>query len=63
MQNRQYCAVGGRIKELVGMSRRGQRAGFCLAVADDAGNDEIGIVEHRPKCMTERIAQLAALVD
>ena len=45
------------------MPRRGQRSGFRLAVADDAGDNEIGIVEHRPERMTERITQLAALVD
>ena len=63
MQDRQHRAVGGRIEKLVGMPRRGQRSGFRLAVADDAGDDEIGIVEHRPERMAERIAQLAALVD
>ncbi len=45
------------------MPRRGQRPGFRLAIADDAGDDEIGIVEHRPERMAERIAQLSALVD
>ena len=63
MQDRQHRAVGGRIEKLVGMPRRGQRTGLRLAVADDAGDDEIGIVEHRPERMAERIAQLAALVD
>ena len=63
MQDRQHRAVGGRIEKLVGMPRRGQRSGFRLAIADDAGDDEIGIVEHRPERMAERIAQLAAFVD
>ena len=45
------------------MPRRGQRSGFRLAIADDAGHDEIGIVEHGAKRMAERIAQFAALVD
>src|ERR1035437_1574121 len=45
------------------MPGRGQRSGFRLAIADDAGDDEIRIVEHRPKRMAERIAQFAALVD
>ena len=39
MQDRQHRAVGGRIEELVGMPGRGQRSGFRLAVADDAGDD------------------------
>jgi len=45
------------------MPRGGQRSGFRLTVADDAGDDEIGMVVHRPERMAERIAQLAALVD
>src|SRR6185437_16718186 len=51
------------IEELVGMPRRGQRSGLRFAVADDAGDDQVGIVEHRPERMAERIAQLSALVD
>ena len=63
MQDRQHRAVGCRIEKFVGMPRRSQWSGFRLTVADDAGNDEIGIVEHRTERMAERIAQLAALVD
>ena len=63
VQDRQHRAVGGRIEKLVGMPGRGQRPGLRLAVADDAGDDQIGIVEHRPERMAERIAQFAALVD
>ena len=63
MQDRQHRAVGGRIEKLVGMPGRGQRPGLRFAVADHAGDDQIGIVEHRPERMAERIAQLAALVD
>ena len=63
MQDRQHRAVGFRIEKLVGMPRGGQRSGFRLAIADDAGGDEIGIVEHRSECVTERIAQFAALMD
>ena len=32
-------AFGGRIEKLVGMPGSGQRSGFCLAIADDAGDD------------------------
>jgi hypothetical protein len=63
MQDRQHRAVGYGIEELVRMPGGGQRTRFRLAIADDAGDDEIGIVEYRPKGMAERIAQLAALVD
>ena len=63
MQDRQHRAIGDRIEELVGMPCGGQRASLRFAIADDAGDDQIGIVEHRAEGMAERIAQLAALVD
>ncbi len=63
VEDREHRAVGGRIEKLVGMPRGGQRSGFRLAIPDDAGDDEIGIVERRPERMAERIAELAALVD
>jgi hypothetical protein len=63
MQDRQHGAVGDRIEELVGLPGGRQRAGFRLAVADDAGDDQVGIVERGAEGMAERIAELAALVD
>ena len=63
MKNRQNRSVGGRIEELVGVPGGGQRSGFRLAVSDDAGDDEIRIIEHCSERMAEGIAQLAALVD
>jgi hypothetical protein len=49
MQDRQHGAVGYRIEELVRVPCGGQRTGLRLAVADDAGDYEIGIVERRPE--------------
>ena len=63
MQDRQHRAVGRRVEELVRVPARRQRAGLRLAVADDAGDDQIGIVERRAVGVRQRIAQLAALVD
>ena len=63
MQDRQYCAIGYWIKEFVRMPCGGERTRLRLAVADDAGDAEVGIVKHCPERMAERIAQLAALVD
>jgi hypothetical protein len=40
MQDRQHRTVGGRIEKLVGMPGRGQRAGFRLAIADHARDDQ-----------------------
>ena len=45
------------------MPRCGQGCGFRLAIADDAADNKIGMVVHRTERMTERIAQLAALVN
>jgi hypothetical protein len=49
MQDRQHRAIGGRIEKLVGMPGRGQRARLRLAIANDAGDDERGVVEHGPE--------------
>ena len=63
MQDRQHRAVARRVEKLVGVPAGGQRAGFRLAVADDAGDDQIGIVEGRAIGVQQRIAQFAALMD
>ncbi len=49
VQDRQHRPVGGRIEKLVGMPGRGKRSRFRLAVADDAGDDQIGIVDTPPR--------------
>ena len=45
------------------MPTRRQRPGLRLAVADDAGDEQIGIVERRAERVDERVAELPALVD
>ena len=63
MQDRQHGTVRHRIEELVGVPCGGQRAGFRLAVADDARYDQVRIVERGAEGMTEGIAELAAFVN
>ena len=63
MQDRQHRAVAHGIEELVRMPARRQRPGLGLAVADDAGDDQVGIVERRAVGVRQRVAELAALVD
>ena len=63
MQNRQHGSVSGRIKKLVGMPSRGQRAGLGLAIADPAGDDQIRIVEHRTERVAKRATQFTAFMD
>ena len=45
------------------MPRGGERPGLRLAVADHAGDDEVGVVERRAVGMRQAVAELAALVD
>ena len=45
------------------MPRRRQRPGLGLAVADHAGDDQVGVVERRAESVAERVTELAAFVD
>ena len=63
VQDRQHHAIGQRIQELVGMPARGERPGFGFAIADDAGHDQVRVVERGAERVRKRIAQLAAFVD
>ena len=63
VQDRQHRAVADRVEELGGLPGGGQRPGLGLAVADDAGDDQAGIVERGPERVAEGVAELAALVD
>src|SRR5262249_59417241 len=50
------------VEEFVGMPACRQRSSFRLAIADDAGNDQIGIVESCSVGVRDGIAEFAALV-
>ena len=45
------------------MPRGRQRPGLGLAVADDAGDDQIGVVERHAVGVRQAVAKLAAFVD
>src|SRR5450432_2311531 len=45
------------------MPGRRQWAGLRLAVTNDTRHDQLRIVEHRTERMTQRIAELASLMD
>ena len=45
------------------MPARRERPGLRFAVADDAADEQVGVVEHRAVRVHERVAELAALVD
>ena len=63
VQDRQHGSVGNWVEQLVGLPGGRQGARFRFAVADDAGDDQIGIVERRTEGMAERVPQLAAFVN
>jgi hypothetical protein len=48
VEDRQDRAVGDRVKELVGVPARRERPRLRFAVADHAGDDQVGVVEGRP---------------
>ncbi len=56
-------AVAGGVEKFVGVPACGERAGFGFAVADDAGDPEVGIVEDGAEGVGEGVAKLAAFVD
>ena len=63
VQNRQHRAVRDGVDELVAVPRGGERAGLGLAVTDNTGGDQAGVIHHGAEGVRERVAQLAALVD
>ena len=64
LQDRQEDrAIGNRIEKFVGLPGGRRGAGFSLAVADDAGDDEPRVVESGAKGVAQRISEFAALVN
>ena len=63
VKDRQHRAIANGIQELVRMPARGERTGFRLAVAHDAGDDELRVVEGRAIGVRQCIAELATLVN
>ena len=63
VQDGQHAAVADGVEELVAVPAGGQRPRLRLAVADDAGDDQVGIVKGRAVGVRQGVAQLAAFVD
>ncbi len=63
VQDRQDRSVVDGVEELVGVPGGRQRSRLRLAVADDAGDHQAGVVEGGAVGVRERVAQFAALVD
>ena len=54
VQDRQHGAVADRVEELVRVPGGRQRTGFRLAVADHDRDDQVRVVEGRPKGVREQ---------
>ncbi len=63
LQDRQHGAVAARVEEAHAFPRALEGTGLSLAVADDAGRDQVRIVKYSAERMDERVAELATLVD
>ncbi len=63
MEDREHAAVSGRIEELVAVPAGGERSGLRLAVADDAGDDQVRVVERCPIGVAQGVPELAPLVN
>ena len=63
VQDRQHSAVADRIEELVRVPAGRQRSGLRFTVADDARDQQIGVVECGAERVRERVTQSSALVD
>src|SRR5579859_3291617 len=63
VQNGKHSSVFCWIEKLVGVPTRRTGSGFGFAVADDAGNDQIGIVEGSAIGVQQRISELSAFMD
>ena len=63
MKNRQHAAVPRRIEKLVAVPTGCQWARFRLAIADDAGYDQVRVIERGSVSMAERVAEFATFVD
>src|SRR5436190_13323624 len=63
MQDGQHGSIAFGIQEFVGMPACGECARLGFPITDNAGYDEIGIVESGAIGMRERIPEFSSLVD
>src|SRR5947209_11292823 len=56
-------AIADRIEKLVRVPAGGERPCLCLPVADNDGDDQVGIIERSAETVREAVSKLAAFVD
>src|SRR5665647_1272262 len=62
MKDRQDRAISDRIDEVHRLPASFQWTGLGLAIPDDAGDNQVWIVERRAECMDQRVAKFATFV-
>ena len=63
VENRQDSSIADGIEKLVGVPGGSQRAGLRLAVANDAGGDQIRVIHDGAEGVRQGVAQFSPLVD
>ncbi len=63
VQDRQNGTVADRVEELVDVPAGRERPGLRFAVADDRGDNQVGVVERRPAGVGQDVTEFAALMD
>src|ERR1700730_9359907 len=63
MKDRKHRAVAGRVEEFVGVPTGSESAGFRFAVANDAPEYQIRIIEGGAIGMCQRITEFATFMD
>ena len=63
VQDWQNRTIGNRVEELVGVPAGRQRSGLGLAVADNTGHDQVGVVESGAVGVRDGVAEFAPLMD
>ena len=63
MQDRQNGPVACRIEKLITVPTGGERPRFGLAVANNAGNDQVRVIEGGTEGVAQAVAKFASFVD
>src|ERR1035437_1432879 len=62
VQNRKDRTVSHRVEKVDRLPASLKWAGLGLAITDDAGDNQVGIVESGAECMDQRVAKLSSLM-
>ena len=63
MKNWKHRAIVCGIKKFVDVPARREWPGFSFAIADDAADKQVGVIERGSASMAQRVAQFAAFMN